>query len=644
MSSEPVPSEANVVDAIGPALLDAAGAAGIGIAIAVLDEAGPRILYVNHVTCALLGRPAEAIISGPMFDFVAPADRERVRDGFARRIRGEDADARVELHVVHASGEVVPVATGLCVASVAGVRVEVVLLTDMRARTAAAAELRASARRFRDLVEAAPDGIVISRRAEIVYANRAAGVLLGAPADALIGRSLSEFLSPEDVARMRERVVAITNGAQLGPSNYRATRDDGTTIVAEIAAIVTEYEGAPAVLAFARDVTVRSQLQEGLERAERLAAVGRLAAGMAHEINNPLAFISLNAEALERKLDALLPRGDDRSEVMELLHHLVRGTERVAGIVRDLRAFSRDGAGEEERGPIDIEPVLASAIRMVEHEISARGELVRVRQGDVAVRPRVLGDARRLEQVFVNLLVNAVQALLDGGRGRITLRETVSEHAVTIDVEDDGAGIAPEHLGRVFDPFFTTKAVGVGTGLGLSICHGIVAAFGGTMTIQSELGRGTCVRVVLARAAAGDSTPARAEPPREEHAPGPKRRARVLIVEDQEALAVTLARLLSADHDVVTALRARDALARLAPDQPPFDVVLCDMLMPDGTGVDVFEGATRVRPELAPRFVFMTGGAFTPDVADFLDRVPNPRLEKPFAISELEEIIARVVG
>ncbi len=636
--------ESKIVDAIGPALLDAAAAAGIGIAIAAIGEDGPRLIYVNEVTCGLLGEEKASILTRTsFFDLVAPADRERVREIHTARSRGEDPDARLEFRVLQPSGEEVPVAAGVCMTQVGAIRAAVVLFTDMRARTTAVAQLQASEKRFQDLVEAAPDGIVISRRADIVYANRAAGELLGLPREALVGRSLGEFLPPDGIARMRERMAVIGHGAALAPSTYRATRPDGTTVVAEIASIVTEYEGVPSVLAFARDVTERAQLSAALERTARLAAVGRLAAGMAHEINNPLAFISLSREALERKLAGVLPPGADREEVMSLLQDVARGSVRVTGIVRDLKAFSRDGEREAEPGPVDLDPVIASAMRIVEHLIAARGRAVRVRVASGAL-PRVLGDPRRLEQVFVNLLVNAAHALPEGGNGTIEVRETLAPGSVVIEVRDDGKGIAAEHVGRVFDPFFTTKPVGGGTGLGLSVCHGIVTSFGGSITIESELSHGTTVRVTLLRVPDDRPSSAADSAALATLAAPPKERPRLLIVEDQDALALTLARLLSEQYEVEIASRVLDALARLAKDQRPFDVVLCDMVMPDGTGIEVFEGAIRERPEIGRRFIFMTGGAFTTDVARFLETTPNPQLEKPFPISELEELIVRTIG
>jgi PAS domain S-box-containing protein len=630
--------ETTIVDAIGPALLDAAGAAGMGIAVVAMEAGGPRTLHVNAVLCELVGRTSEALLVGSLFDVVMPADRARIEGSYARRTRGEQVDPRFDVHLQHANGEAIPVAVGICVARLDETRVEVFFVTDMRARMADMARLRASEQRFRELVEAAPDGIVISRRGGIVYANRAAGTLLGTPAEALAGRSFAEFLPPEDLARMGERLQALSRGETFPPTTYSAKRPDGSVVIAEIASMITEHEGAPAVLAFARDVTERTELAAGLERAERLAAVGRLAAGMAHEINNPLAFISLNAEALGRKLDAILPAGRERDDVMALLDELLSGSERVAGIVRDLKSFSREGEAEEERGPAQLEPVLTAAIRMVEHEIAPRARLVRAREASEA-GVRVVGDPRRLVQVFVNLLVNAAQAFAERARGVIEIRESVTEGEVTIEVHDDGAGISEEHLGRVFNPFFTTKPVGVGTGLGLSICHGIVTACGGRISIESELGRGTTVRVVLLRAK-GDA-PISVVPAEPEPKPPQKPRGRVLIIEDQEALALTLSRLLASTHEVEIASRVSVAVAKLAPGEPPFDAVLCDMLMPDGTGIDVFERTIAERPELAGRFVFMTGGAFTEDVAEFLERVPNARLEKPFAMAELEEAIAR---
>jgi CheY-like chemotaxis protein len=289
-----------------------------------------------------------------------------------------------------------------------------------------------------------------------------------------------------------------------------------------------------------------------------------------------------------------------------------------------------------ERGPTDLDQVLASAIRMVQHEIAPRATLVR----ETEAMPLVVGGQRKLEQVFVNLLMNAIQALPEGRMGRVTVRTAVDPEGATVSVSDDGVGIARAHLDRVFDPFFTTKPVGVGTGLGLSICHGIVTAVGGSITIDSEEGRGTTVHVRLPRSIPPERVEARPVAP----SPAPKSaRHHVLVIEDQLPLARTLARALAQRFQVTLAATVAEGLAAIEQHHTTLDVILCDMLMPDGTGIDVFEGTRSRYPELAGRFVFMTGGAFLPSLAEFLERSPNPRIDKPFGLPALEELLEQVV-
>jgi PAS domain S-box-containing protein len=617
------------LDPHGELVVDAAASAGIAVLLLAVDGTEARTLYVNEVFARWIGEPADAVTLKPPMDHVAPEDRERIRATFARRIVDPSVPRSLECTIVATSGELIPVAIGVARGEWRGRIVQIVLLTDVRDRRVAAAKLSASEKRFRALLEVAPDGVVILQRGLIRYANRAAGALLGLPEAELLGRSLGEFMDDDEVAVMRERLDAMKRGEQFAPRPYRARRKDGTTVVAEIASILVEHDGAPAVLAIARDVTDRAALAAQLERTERLAALGRLSAGMAHEINNPLAFVSLSTESLERRLRALSIEPETRRELAGLIENIARGTARVATIVRDLKAFSRDG--EADRGPSALDDVLSTALRLVAHELSTRATVKR----ETPTLPHVAGAAGKLEQVFVNLLLNAAQAIPEDRMGHIMLRATIEPDAVVVSVADDGVGIPREQLDRVFDPFFTTKPVGVGTGLGLSICHGIVTAVGGSIRIESEERRGTVVHVRLPRAA---EEPAIAPAPVIAPSSATRRR-RVLIVEDQAALARTLAQALRDRYDVAVAGSVHDAVALAEERSEPPDVILCDMLLPDGTGADVHERIIASAPSLAERFVFMTGGAFLPRLAEFLERVPNARIHKPFALPALEELL-----
>jgi two-component system cell cycle sensor histidine kinase/response regulator CckA len=246
--------------------------------------------------------------------------------------------------------------------------------------------------------------------------------------------------------------------------------------------------------------------------------------------------------------------------------------------------------------------------------------------------------------VFVNLLLNAAHSLGDRVDGRIVLRAQVTDEKVLVSVEDDGAGIRKEYLASIFEPFFTTRANAGGTGLGLSICRDIVVRAGGDLVATSEVGQGTTMTVTLLRAA-GDrvelrpSAPPSVAPPA---ATGEGRR-RVLIVDDETAIVRLLAEALGATASVVGETVPGRALDLIL-GEPAFDAIVCDVMMPGLTGVDLHERVTRDRPELASRFVFICGGTYTARARDHLERVANPRLDKPFRISQLIEAIERVTG
>jgi signal transduction histidine kinase len=258
------------------------------------------------------------------------------------------------------------------------------------------------------------------------------------------------------------------------------------------------------VVSIVRDITERKAVQARLRSVERMASLGTLAASVAHEINNPLSYLTSNLRYIDDELRAMAlasesmagPRGQ---EVLQALQETLTGSNRVSEIVRDLKTFSR--GDEEHRGPVNLHAVLELCTNMARSEIRHRARLVK----EYGEPPLVNASETRLGQVFLNLLVNAAQAIPEGAdvkanEVRVTTSRDEAGWAVVV-VKDTGAGIAPEHLSRLFDPFFTTKPAGVGTGLGLSICHGIITGLGGRITVESEQGRGTLFRVSLPPAA-----------------------------------------------------------------------------------------------------------------------------------------------
>jgi signal transduction histidine kinase len=396
----------------------------------------------------------------------------------------------------------------------------------------------------------------------------------------------------------------------------------------------------------------RKKMHEQLLISERMASVGTLAAGVAHEINNPLAVLMANLDFAVKELGMALEQGRASDRTIEaaslesLLSRIVEAKEpledareaanRVREIVRDIKIFSRSG-NEEQRGPVDVRRVMESSLRMVWNEIRHRARLVK----DFEEVPAAEGNEFRLGQVFLNLLVNAAQAIPEGRLEANEIRIIVRPHndeRILVAVRDTGSGIAPENIPRIFDPFFTTKPVGVGTGLGLAICHRIVTSLGGKIQVESGIGKGTTFQILLP--VARTKAVLQVEPAGAELAP--PRRGRILIIDDEPMLGAAVRRMLAAEHDVDTVTAASEALARIARGDR-FDVILCDLMMPQMTGMDFYEGLTGVAPEQVTRLVFMTGGAFTPAAREFLDRVPNARIEKPFEVQNLRLMVRSVL-
>ena len=411
------------------------------------------------------------------------------------------------------------------------------------------------------------------------------------------------------------------------------------------------------------DITELKRLQAQLGQADRLSNMGMLAAGVAHEINNPLCYILYNLESLTEDLPPLLeavrrsrarpghpsdprdptgvtgeggqepdPAGPD--DVLFRLREALEGTRRIREIARGLGTFSRVEKNQLVR--IDLMQVIEVAVNMAFNEIKYRARLVK----DYARTPAVLVNEGRLSQVFLNLIINAAHAVTEGDvdSNEIRVRTWAEGDEVCAEVRDTGSGIAPEQIGKLFDPFFTTKKVGDGTGLGLAISKNIVEDHGGTIQVSSEVGVGTSFVVRL---------PVREEEAAAPRAPSPATaapgvRGRILIVDDEAGIRTSMARMLRA-HETVQAATGAEAMAILENDQA-FDLILCDMMMPHISGMDLHEWLRGRQPRLAGQLIFITGGVFTPRARDYLSGIDNLRLEKPFDVAEFKMLVAERVN
>jgi CheY-like chemotaxis protein len=391
-------------------------------------------------------------------------------------------------------------------------------------------------------------------------------------------------------------------------------------------------------LALAHAFTEKDATQAQLMVSDRLASIGALAAGVAHEINNPLSVVVTNLELAFETLSSPASRDAPLTALGDLTQGLEDAREaaqRVCQIVKDLKIFSR--ADEDRLTAVDVERVLESSLRMARNEIHHRARVIR----EYDQVPGVEGNESRLGQVFLNIIVNAAQAIPEGQADKNEIRIATRRDGarVVIDVTDTGSGIPPELMSRLFTPFFTTKATGVGTGLGLSICQRLLTAMGGEITVESVVGRGTTFHVKLLVAAEQSSpTISKLPPPTKALA-----RGRVLVVDDEVAIGNLVCRLLRNDHDVLAVTRASEALERIT-QGARFDLILCDLMMPVVTGMDLYASLRSLAPDQADKMIFLTGGAFTATARAFLDDISNPCIEKPFNMHSLRTMVNERTG
>jgi len=478
-------------------------------------------------------------------------------------------------------------------------------------------------------VRSLSEGVVISEVTptgpRVVFANEAFRSMVDLGLVELLGRSPLDHAGDMD-PETRQRLEAALRKAAPFRGQVLLKHRNGTRVHSEVQLSPVRDAGGEVthLVSIHRDVSATQELRARLVAAERVAAVGTLAAGVGHEIQNPLAYLELSLSGAMRSLD----KGAGAQEALALLRDAQDGAERIRLIVEDLRTFSREGGEDRER--VELRDVVAPALRMVRHVLRDRARLVE----DYGPIPHVLGSEARLGQVILNLLVNAVQAIPLGEAERHTVRirtSTAPGGRAQVEVSDTGRGIAAEVLPHIFEPFFTTKPQEEGTGLGLSICQQIVQAHGGELHVRSEPGQGSVFTILLP--AASEELPRAVEPVRRQEeraspASHPARRGRILIVDDEPRLAQSMRLLLEPNHDVVATTRGSEALELMSSGQR-FDLVVCDLQMPGTTGMDIYARLHEQEPELARRLVFMSGGAFTPAASAFIRSVPNRVLEKP---------------
>ena len=621
---------------LAKAVVDAADAAGVAVFVAQLDLPDHPAVYVSQSAAALLGYPPEELTGVGALSFAAADQTERLRELIERRLRGEEIPTTIETAIERRDGTRLPIEASTSFVEHDGRLLSVTFMVDISAQKLAQAALERSEARFRRLIESAPEAIWILDANGLAYANPAAIALFGYERlDEVLGADPRVFAHAEDVPMLERRARAMLRQRErLAPHEYRVKRRDGRLLTVEVSSIAIDYEGRPAILSFARDITERKAIEAQLLQADRLATLGMLAGGMAHAINNPLSYVMLDLEHLTELLPKLAVDPTLADEVLVRLREAHQGADRIAQVVRRMRTFSR--VDDQSRGPVDVGSVLAAAVDMVGNEIRHRGRLVM----DVRDAPPVYANPARLEQVFLSLLVHAAQSLPESGDLSGEVRLTVRSDGLRSVVVAVGY-FTPEPVDaeQLTDPFIHDRDQ---RGMNLAVCRSIVGSLGGEIRVDDDSGRGTRFTVFLP--AAG---PSLSEPPPpssvEPSVPAPGVRARVLVIDDDPGVGDALRLMLEDEHVVACVGSANEALELLARGEP-FDVMFCDLMMPDVGGEELFGVLAREYPGLERKLVFMTGGAFTKEAVAFLARVPNPRLEKPFDLKALRRLVERAAS
>lgn len=514
--------------------------------------------------------------------------------------------------------------------------------------------------RFKALADCSADAIFITDfdSAKFVEVNARACDLFGYAREQLCGMTGRQLHPSEDAAVVDSISRELVEKGSVHRPAIRLQKRDGQCFFGDLRSGVYHAEGRKLYVTLVRDISAHLSREADLEeayralkdteahlvRSSRLAAIGEIAAGIAHEVNNPAASTLTNLELLQGDLQKLLSgvRSADKTaaslaaameqfcnEASESVRDSLEGIRRIAFIVKGLRGFAR--IDEDDVDTLDINEVVGTACNLVRHQIRHAAQV----EFDLRASDRLPASRGRLIQVVLNLVLNAAQAIEEGGGSRILVSTSSTRDGVLLRVQDDGPGVPTDIARRVFDPFFTTKASDRGTGLGLSVCADIVHRHRGTFRLCSGQLRGACFEVMIPL-----QTGLMPRHPSTSSAPPSCPPLRILVIDDEVALIRAYRRLLGRQHDVVAAYGGEEALAILTCDQA-FDLILCDLMMPGTDGVGVYEGLQSTYPNLLERVVFSSGGPTSARAQNFLGRPGIVCLDKPISSDALMQFIAR---
>lgn len=523
--------------------------------------------------------------------------------------------------------------------------------SERKARALAETAVRRSEERLRAVVESMGDTVFtvdLELRHDRIFGRRATPS--GFASTRLLGRTAVEIWG-EPLGGAMQNAMKRALGGERAMHEWTVELSDASLHFQTcFTALRSESSNIIGVVGTERDVTLQKLTDARLLAADRMASVGILASGVAHEIKNPLAAIAANVELAVGDVTSLSEsaNGQQKPVLQRLVAELADAREssaRIRHMVQDLGVLSR---GETDvTQPVDLHETIEAALRVTANQTRHAATIVR-KFGSI---PAVLGTEARLGQLLRNLIMNAVKAIPAGDASHNEIRITTfgvgggadEAKRVVLEVADTGPSMNESMARRLFTPYFTTKPVGQGIGLELAICHRIVTSLGGRIAARSGGSSGNVFHVELPSASSA-APHKQAQAAQTSSTPPAQRRGRLLLIDDDRLVLNTLSRVFEREHEAVATLSANEAL-KIVAEQGPFDVIFCDLMMPNTSGMSFYEKLAKTSPRVADKVVFMTGGAFSADAEKFLTQVQNAHVAKPFDLEQVRALVrSRIAG
>jgi len=611
----------------------------LGIRIVTADG---ETLYANRALLDIWGYSSvEELEAVPRNQRYTPESYAEHQERKEKRRRGEPVPESYEISIVRKDGQVRHLAVSRGEVQWNGKRQFQVAYQDITDRKRADEALQQSEEKYRTILKEIEDSYFeVDLAGNLTFVNDSTCRSLRYSREELLGMNYRGFTAQEDI----EHVYQTFNHVyRMGKPNkgfsWKVVRKDGTEGFVEATVSLLRSHGGE-IIGFrgvGRDITERKkaeeerkQLEQKAQISSRLASVGEMAAGVAHEINNPLTGVIGYAQLL-------MDREDVPFDIRKDLTAINEGSQRMAGIVKRLLAFSRQT--KPERRYVDINELIESTLALRDYHLKVNNIKVTIKLApDV---PETVADPGQIQQVLLNLIVNAeTEMKLAHGRGKLTITTEKSDNIIKISVKDDGPGIKPELMDRIFDPFFTTREVGQGTGLGLSLCYGIIAEHNGKIYAESKPGKGATFIVELPVVTEAE-LPEPVEPVVEESEKVTK--ARILMVDDEQVVRELVKRVLGGEgYEVDTIDNAADALKMIADQR--YNLILLDIKMPGMDGAELYRRIQKIAKSLARRVVFITGDIVSAATEKFLSETKVARIDKPFTAEQLRREVKRALS